>query len=325
MNRFLKENWFVVLIALFLISITVYFAYDQNKDKLPGKKSAGKEVVFSVDDTNVTADELYDKLYKNYSESDLYLTFQRALLDEKVPTTAEMKTDIQSQVDSTVAYYQQYYGYGEEYLDQIVKMYYGYSSYYDYLMYSNKSDKMFSDYIKNHLDEVYTSELKEKLNGRIISYAVLTVADINNPTEEEAAKLKEAQEAWASGEYSAANFSDFASQYSQDSSASNGGKYGYLDTSTSGIDETFKQTALSLNDGEVSGWVKSDQFGYFLIKCDSSKTEDLVEDSAFAAAILGNTENLSSRIIWTVAQEIGVKFGNEEVEKIIKSSLGVED
>ncbi len=325
MNKFIKENWFVVLIALFLVSITVYFTYDQNKDKLPGKKTGGKDVVFSVDNTNYTADELYDELYKDYGESDIYLAFQRAILDEKVPTTSEMKNDVQAQVDSTVAYYQQNYGYGEDYLNQIVRMYYGYSSYYDYVLYSSKSNQMFAEYIKNHLDEVYTSELQTKLNGRIVSYVVLTADDIHNLTAEESATLKEAQEAWASAEYSADNFGDFATKYSQDSGANKQGKFGYIDSTTSNIDEAFKATALSLKEGEVSDWIESEQFGYFLIKCDSTNTADLVEEDNFAAAVLANTENLSSNIIWSTAQELGVKFGNDEIEKLVKTNLGITD
>lgn len=325
MNKFLKENWFVALIALILISMTVYFAYDQNKDKLPGKKVGGKQVVFSVDDKNYTADDLYDELYKSYGENDIFLAFQRGVLDAQVPTTDELAEQIDSQVSQAVAYYQQYYGYGEEYLDAMIRYYYGYPSYRDYVTYAMKSDTLYSDYIKAHLDEVLTDELKEKLNGRIISYTVLTVADIDNPTEEEAAKLKEAQDAWASDEYSAANFDAFAAAFSQDSAASNGGKFGYLDSETSGIDETFKAAALALQEGEVSEWIESKDFGYFLIKCDSVKTEDFLEEGDFISNILTASENLSSKILWDAAQQADVKFASEEVEKMIKDSLDLND
>ena len=41
----LKENWFVVLVAVLLFGACGYFVYDMNKDKLPGKKADGKDVV----------------------------------------------------------------------------------------------------------------------------------------------------------------------------------------------------------------------------------------------------------------------------------------
>ncbi|MBR0385745.1 MAG: peptidylprolyl isomerase [Erysipelotrichaceae bacterium] len=325
MSKFLKENWFVALIAVLLICMTAYFAYDQNKDKLPGKKDGGKQVVYSVDDTNVTADQLYDKLYKSYGENDLFLNFQRTLLDEKVKTTDELKTQVQNQVDQAVAYYQQNYGYGQEYLDSMIRYYYGYPSYYDYVMYSMKSDKLYGEYIGSHLEELYTPELQSELNGRIISYVVLTVANADSPTEEEAAKLKEAQDAWSSGQYSAENFADFATAYSQDSGASNGGKLGYLDAKTENIDETFKQAALQLKEGEVSDWVQSDDFGYFLIKCDSVNPADFVEESPFISNILSSDDKLGARILWESAEELGVSFADDDVRKAIRTNLGFED
>ena len=148
--------------------------------------------------------------------------------------------------------------------------------------------------------------------------------DPANPTEEESAKLKAAQDAWASGTYSAANFGDFAAAYSQDGNASNNGKFGYVDTKTTGIDETFLETALSLEEGKVSDWVYSEQFGYFLIKCDSTLNIDLLKEDDFISRILESNSGLSSKIIWAKAQELNVQFGNEEVEKLIKDNIGVE-
>ena len=70
MLKFIKENWFVALVAAFFLIISVYFAYDQNKGKLPGKTVGGKQVVFSVDDKNFTADDYYDDLDNYYVDDD---------------------------------------------------------------------------------------------------------------------------------------------------------------------------------------------------------------------------------------------------------------
>ena len=93
MGKFLKENWFVALVAVFFIAISVYFAYDQNKDKLPGKSVSGKDVVFSVAGENFTADDLYEELAKTNFDGEIYMSFYTTLLDQAVPTTDEMKTE----------------------------------------------------------------------------------------------------------------------------------------------------------------------------------------------------------------------------------------
>ena len=75
MKKFLKENWFVAVIALFFVSISIYYAYDQNKDNLPAKTVNGKDVVATVDDVVFTADDLYDTMYKTYGKNQLFLAF----------------------------------------------------------------------------------------------------------------------------------------------------------------------------------------------------------------------------------------------------------
>ena len=52
----LKKFWFVMLVGIIFISFAVYFAWDTNKDKIPGKQVNGKDVIFSVDGYDYTAD-----------------------------------------------------------------------------------------------------------------------------------------------------------------------------------------------------------------------------------------------------------------------------
>ena len=324
MAKFLKENWFVAIVAVFFIGVAIFFTYDQNKDKLPGKTVGGKQVVFSVDDTNYTADDLYDELSKDYYESRVLMSFQKALLDETTKGDPSIETEVKKNYESTLQYYQANYGYSEDYLNQIARYYYGYDTFYDYMLYSAKSSKMYASYIGEHIDELFTAEKKAELKSRIVSYVVIAMDDPANPTEEESAKLKAAQDAWASGTYSAANFGDFAAAYTQDGNAANNGKFGYVDAETTGIDETFLETALALEEGAVSDWVYSEQFGYFLIKCDSTLNVDLLQEDDFISRILDSNEGLSSKIIWEKTQQLNVQFGNEEIEKLIKDNIGVE-
>ncbi|MBQ9036804.1 MAG: peptidylprolyl isomerase, partial [Erysipelotrichaceae bacterium] len=225
----------------------------------------------------------------------------------------------------TLQYYQSQYGYDEEYLNQIARYYYGYDTFYDYMLYSNKSMAVFKDYIKTNIADLLTDEKKAELNPRIVSYVVIAMDDPANPTAEESSKLKAAQDAWASDTYTAENFGDFAAAYSQDGNAANKGVFGYIDTKTTGIDETFLNTALSLKDGEVSEWVYSEQFGYFLIKCDTSDTAALLEEDDFVSEVLNMNEGLQNKVMWQKAEELGVSYGDEEVEKIIKDHMNVNE
>lgn len=325
MAKFLKENWFVAIVAVFFIGVAIFFTYDQNKDKLPGKSVGGKQVVFSVDDTNYTADDLYDRLSSDYYESRVFLSFQKALLDEATKNDKDIETNVKTQYQQTLQYYQSQYGYDEEYLNQIARYYYGYDTFYDYMLYSNKSMSVFKDYIKTNIADLLTDEKKAELNPRIVSYVVIAMDDPANPTAEESSKLKAVQDAWASDTYTAENFGDFAAAYSQDGNAANKGVFGYIDTKTTGIDETFLNTALSLKDGEVSEWVYSEQFGYFLIKCDTSDTAALLEEDDFVSEVLNMNEGLQNKVMWQKAEELGVSYGDEEVEKIIKDHMNVNE
>ena len=324
MSKFLKENWFVAVIAVFFLCISVYFAYDQNKGKLPGKTVNGKDVVFSVDDTDFTADDLYNELAKSYKDAETVNYFQQAVLDESVKSTDELINDVKTQYNNIVSYYYSNYGYSEDYLNQIAQYYYGYSTFYDYLLYSSKASTLYKDYIKAHFDEVFTTEKMNELQSRIVSYVVIAMDNPAAPTEEEQKLLDEAQAAWASDEYDASTFGKFAAKYTQDSNAANEGKFGYVDKNTTGIDTIFLQTALSLKEGEVSEWVYSEKFGYFLIKCDSTKAEDLVEEADFVNTVLDSNDNLANQIMWNKAQELGVSFSSEEIEKLVKDSLKLE-
>lgn len=325
MGKFLKDNWFVAVIAVFFVAITIYFVYDQNKDKLPGKTVDGKQVVFAVDDQNTTADDLYDKLAPTYERSVLYSKFQTTLLDEAVETTDEMTSEVDSQVQDIVSYYQSCYGYGVDTLNNIVKSNYGYDTLADYLLYTKKAQQVYSEYIAAHLDELYDSATADTLKGRIISYCVISMDDPANPTEDESKLLSDAQAAWASGDFTADNFADFAKNYSQDSGAQNGGKLGYVDTNTSNLDEDFLNAALQLESGAVSDWVYSQQFGWFLIKCDTTDPAELAQETDFVSAILDANSGLDGQILWAKAQELNVSFADDETEQIIKEVLGVAD
>ncbi len=323
MKKFLKENWFVAVIAVFFVVISIYFAYDQHKDDLPGKSVGGKDVAFGIDDQYTTMDDLYEGLYKNYGKSMIAQQFSDAVLDNAVATTDELLNEAQSYTDYYAEMYSSYGGLS--YLNQIAKSYYGYDDFKTYMLYSLKSREMSTKYVSEHAEDYVNDEFIKKYNPRIISYCLIKFEHPEQPTADELERLKKAQDAWASDKYSADNFADFAKDFSEDSStASNGGKLGYVDSATTSLVEEFTKAALELNAGEVSDWVFSEHYGYFLLKCDSTALEDYRSETDFVSRILTDFENAANEILWNAAQQAGVKFSDADIEAYIKSELGLE-
>ena len=54
MTDILRNNWFVVLIAIIIIGFIGYFIYDTNKDNVSAKSSNNEQVVASIDKDDIT-------------------------------------------------------------------------------------------------------------------------------------------------------------------------------------------------------------------------------------------------------------------------------
>lgn len=61
MTDILRNNWFVVLIAIIIIGFIGYFIYDTNKDNVSAKTTNNEQVVASINKDDITADDLYDE------------------------------------------------------------------------------------------------------------------------------------------------------------------------------------------------------------------------------------------------------------------------
>ena len=80
MVEILKKNWFVVLIAVLLCGFAIFYVWDTTKDYIGGKSVDGKDVVASIDDYDLTADDLYGEMSK-YATSQVYYRFRNAVIE----------------------------------------------------------------------------------------------------------------------------------------------------------------------------------------------------------------------------------------------------
>ncbi len=357
MSTFLKKNWFVCILAVAFASMSVFYIYDTNKGKLKGKSVNGEDVVYSVNDEDVTTSEFYDSLYKSGGISTVASLFQKAVVNQAVEETTEMKTYANTQgpiIEQNYMY--QYPTTYKDVLGTTLKSL-GYSGYDDLKQYLIDYQKLMSlakDYAKANFDD---------LQIRHISYILVQFSDDSEKSatanEDESSRMQKVDDALASGQ----SFSVVASEYSEDSStASSGGRLGTIDKNTSNLDSAFLEAALSLKEGETSDWVYSSNFGFFRIKCDSASVDTLDEfvntpvetaaptPSASAEAtadpsasptatvetitettdpyesLLSSDTTITPKAIFAKAEELGMDFGdNETLESALKTYYGIEE
>ena len=318
MTELIKKNWFVVVVAALFCCMAIFFAYDQNKDNLPGKKVNGKDVVFSIGGQNFTADDLYEEYYPSGSADAVYMLAQRLLLDQTVKTTKELEADAATMADEYYSYFYSYYGDSTDLFLEVNMKAIGLNSLEEYCLYNLKLEQMYSDYVSANLDTLY-APFAEEYKPRYVSHALIMMDDPKNPTAEEKASFEEAKQAWESGEYT---FGDFAEKYSDDTtSAIQKGSIGYVDKDSSLV-EPFLVACLALNEGEVSEWIES-EYGYHLITVTSTNQEEIVKEVEFLEHILTFNENLENEVFWVGLESKNVKFNDKTVEAKIKEALGL--
>lgn len=323
MGKFLKKNWFVALIVVIFTCISAYYIYDTNKGKLKGKTSDGEDVVYSVNDEDITASEFYDELYQSNGSTAVLTQFIKAVADQSYKTTEEIEEEAESQAESiTSNYYSSYGSSYESYLASDLAST-GYSTLTDYLITQIKLDKVTAEYAANHFDELQIRE---------ISYILISYEDSENiteePTEDEQSRMDAVDEMLESG----SSFADTAIEYSEDSStAASGGVLGVIDVNSSdSLDSAFYEAAMALEEGEVSDWIVSEDYGYFKIMCNAA-TPESVEASEnvtdpYESLVTTYDTTLETAAVWEKAESLGIDWkGNEDIEEEIKASFGVED
>ncbi|MDO4466318.1 MAG: peptidylprolyl isomerase [Bacillota bacterium] len=332
MVEILKENWFVVLLAVILVGFVGFFVYDNNKYNVSGKSSEGSAVLASVAQQDITADGVYEDLSKN-DDALLFNFYRNAVINEFIPTTDELKASAKNMMMNIEANAQSS-GEGEAYKLAITAELgnYGYSKYedlIDYCLTFAKEKEMDTKYIEKHFSDV--QKAVEEKQARTISIITMSVADPEALTEEEQ-KKKDA----IVKEIESESFADAAKKLSEDvQTAGNEGFYGYVDadTSSSELASEVLEASLSLNKGETSDWiiVKNENTGattlykVYVNETDLKKIYDKGLDStkdAVLTAILQNNENLDLVILEDAANQIkDITYTNKETKKRIESYI----
>ena len=320
MNDFLKKNWFVVLLVIAFTGISIFYIYDTNKGKLKGKTVNGEDVVYSITDKDVTDSQFYNDLYTSNGQQAMIELFEKAVVEAGVPTTDSIKDTAKAQTEAIISNFQNQYGSAwETYLNSALKET-GFDDLETYMIFQQKLNQVSADYAKDNFDD---------LKIRQISYILIQYENPDNPSKEptadEQTRMKAVDDALVNG----TSFADAAVQFSEDpSSSESGGVLGVIDRNSSSLDSAFLEASLALEEGAVSDWVRSDNFGYFRIMCTAATPETLAANNADNDPYLQLTSQydttLANKALWAKAQQVGFDFkGNTELEQQIKDALGV--
>lgn len=332
MLELLKENWFVVVIAIVIIAFIGYFVYDNNKYNVSSASDGNSDVVASIKGGSVTSDELYAELSKNDEEL-LYNLYKNAVVDQTVKSTKSIKKDAKTLEDNiTSAAKQQDPDNYETVLEQELASY-GYTSIDDlnkYCTVSVKERSMNEAYVQKHFDSLVKA-LDDK-KPRTISIISMSVSDPENLTDAETKKKNNIDSS-----LSTQSFAKTATAYSEDTTASEKGLYGYVDSddaksSNSSLNADVINAALDLKKGETSDWVtvtdnSSDTSYLYKVhvnetdvnKINQSKNETIRNQLLYA--ILNSNNGLEETIVQSNAKKLKIKFNDKSVEKKINSYI----
>lgn len=342
----LKKQWFVCLIAVMILGITLFVIISTNIGKLPGKSADGKDVVAALGETNILADDVFNEMMKTTGKDAVKMQFQIAVVENAIKTTPEMEKEAkenekniiantknsasQNQVDPTTGA-PTTVDYKAQISSELVKMGFGEDDLLRFCIYQIKSNKMSDDYIKERLPELFTPVYESK-KSRTVSHILIKMADSANPTAEETARVEKVNAELAAGK----SFADVAKSFSEDpGSKAKSGFLGYVDSDNSaGFVESFANASMTLGNGEVSGWIKeaNDNYnGWHLIKADTTdlntllETEDAEVFQGMKQAILATNTALQEQIIWSYTKDLKLEFKDEDVKKQIYETYNVSE
>ena len=262
--------------------------------KLPAtsKKYSSSKVIATIGDAKITEKELKQKMepvfyingkqkmtdeqIKVYEESMIdYMTTTEVLyLEGKKNKIEASKEEIESEYTSLMGSMSQEYGIVEaDYLKDLKTSKEEIKKDLEKELIATKYTAQASDVSDKEAKNYYDKNKSELLKVRASHILILNTDDEGNPVSgEQKKKNKEKAEEILKKVQAGEDFAELAKEYSQDSSASNGGDLDFFGKGQ--MVEPFEKAAFSLKKGETSKDVVESQFGYHIIKKTDEKQDD---------------------------------------------------
>ena len=330
MAEILKKNWFVVLIAVLFCGFAIYYVWDTTKDFVKGKSVDGKDVIASIDNYDLTADDLYGEI-ERFSVSQLYYRFRNAVIEQTVTEeTDEMKENADKLKENLEAQAQSSSSYSaDELISNMLESVGLESDELDrFCMLAQKESVMQRDYVEKNYDTL----MKDVKNAHIISLIEISVSDADALSDDESETKEKIDAALKKG----TAFADVAADYTQSTQTDENGLYGYVDSETevsSTLTDDMLKAALALKEGETSSWIKvsgdsgdkliliyADVVGKDNIK--ASKDSDVW--SSLVSALISRNSTLSSEILFDAADQLEITFTDDTMLSRLRTYAGLD-
>lgn len=290
-------------------------------------KEDGKYVVASLEngkkEKNIFADDIFNEIISTASGKNSYFDAAlQQLMDQKFPIDEDMETDANETVDQIEAYYKNQYGESaQEYLESALGAS-GFKSLDDYrenMVRVYQRCNFLLAYVEDNFDEVFNDYFVQA-SPRKASIIKVSMTDVENPTEEEQAKLNEVKALLNSSK----SFGDIAKDYSDDTNTNkNKGKLGIVDT-TSGLAQTFgsdvETKILALSKGETSEAVKGND-GYYFIKVTDTDKDSIKKEIKKDLSIDSPLISYDTYMSYLAFKSYNIKYDDKKTEEIINTVL----
>ena len=295
------------------------------------KLQDGKEVVASIKDKNITAEELYDSLKEKYGADVLINLIDEYIADKEIPTTDEINKKIDEEFENQKKQNEEYYKVDFE----VLLKNYGYTteSYKKALLTSYKQQEIVKNYVKSTLtDEEIEKYYKDNMYGKITARHILIMPKKSkNMTEEETnQKKKEAYDLAVSlikrldnGE----DFSELAKEFSEDTvSAENGGLLDPFDNN-SGFVKEFWEASVALEVGKYSKTPVESQYGYHIIlkekeeeRPNFEESKDKIKDTLAENKINSDSTNLVQKALYEIRKKYDLKIEDKDINQLYENN-----
>ena len=288
MNKTIKK---IICLSLLLVMVTGCGRVPKLKD--------GSELIIEMNGIKMTTEEFYENLKDSYGTYSLISSIDELLLNKVYDTDSDMKTKIESQILSLKNQF------GSDFEDAI-QYYYGVSTekqLYSYIEIAYKRELATQDYALTLITDKDIEEYyNEKAIGDIKASHILIKSDATDDmTDDEKATAKEKALNTAKeiikkldkGE----KFEDLAKEYSDDSSASDGGNLGYFNRGD--MVSAFEEAAIKLKVNEYTKKPIETQYGYHIILKTDEKEKGTLEElkeeikTTLRDELISNTSNIA--------------------------------
>ena len=315
----------LLVIACLLLIIILIVVMKGHEAKLKD----GHEIIASVDGKDITSEDLFDELKKQYGTNILINTIDDFIADQELKDTDAAKKYASARL-ATIKQQYEAIGYdfdvvlasnGFDSEDELLKVFIS-----DY-----KKNKVVENYLANNLtDDEINAYYEKEVYGKLAAKHILIQPDKTNATTqeevkaaEEAAKAKAQEIIQMLNE--GASWADLVNEYSADKASV--ADEGLIEFERGDVVDEFFEASIALKDGEYTQEPVKSTYGYHIILKVSEGEKPALEDaletikSDLVSNMLNADTNLADKTWVEVRKKYNLTINDTKLEKIYKSII----